>query len=524
MGDKGKNMTKKTSLQKTAILWTASGILLLGLLFARLVYPEYLWLTIAVATLLIGALAGLIQLNRQALKSRSAAYGINSLITALLVIGIVGVVDFLSSRYPYKIDLTKNKIHTLSDQTIKLLKNLKSPVRATLFAKTGQREQVRPILENYKTLSSKFELEFVDPDREPTRAKAAGIKKYGTLHLQAGTRESSVDEMTEEKITNAMIKLTHDKVPTLCAIVGHGEKSFDSQEQDGYATMKKSLADQSYDVKEINLLQEGKLPENCDALAIIGPTKAFFPPEVKLISDYLASGGRALIALDINTKGAEFAPELIEILKGWYVRANPAMIIDPISRQFGVDASAPVAATYSKENPIVRDFSLQNISVFPFLRPFEIMQGSPAGLVLTHLVQTTPKSIQVTDLKQVAAGAIAVDPTKNKMGPFDAVVAVEGKQQDSKAARKTRLVLFGSSNFANNNYARYGSNSDLFLNSVAWVADDENMISIHARDDGASKFEMSQKQGIVIALVTILALPALVAAAGIAVWVMRRRM
>ena len=56
-------------------------------------------------------------------------------------------------------------------------------------------------------------LEFVDPDREPTRAKEAGIKKYGTLHLQVGTRESNVDDVSEEKLTNALIKLVRDKMP-----------------------------------------------------------------------------------------------------------------------------------------------------------------------------------------------------------------------------------------------------------------------------------------------------------------------
>ena len=77
--------------------------------------------------LLVVSLASLIHFNRQALKSRTTAYSVNSVVTVVLVIAIVGVIDFLSSRYPYKIDLTKNKIHTLSEQTMKLVKGLKSP-------------------------------------------------------------------------------------------------------------------------------------------------------------------------------------------------------------------------------------------------------------------------------------------------------------------------------------------------------------------------------------------------------------
>lgn len=509
---------------KSGILWAASAVLTLALLFSRLVYPEYLWLTVGLGILLVVSLASLIHFNRQALKSRTTAYSVNSIVTVVLVIAIVGVIDFLSSRYPYKIDLTKNKVHTLSEQTVKLVKGLKSPIKATMFAKIGQREQVRPLLENYKALSTRFELEFVDPDREPTRAKEAGIKKYGTLHLQVGTRESNVDDVSEEKLTNALIKLVRDKMPTLCAIVGHGERSFGSSEADGYAGMKKALADQAYELKDVNLVQEGKLPESCDGLVILGPTKAFFAPEIKLLGDYLAGGGRVLVALDLNVKGAEFSPELIELLKNWYIKAEPSMILDPVSRQFGVDASAPIVATYSKESPITKDFSIQSITVFPFLRPLTVLPGAPAGLKIEEIAKTTPNSLAVTDLKQIASGTVAVDPSKNKPGPFDAVVTLSGKQKDSKAPRDTRLVVFGSSNVGNNNYSRYGANSDLFLNSVGWIMEDENMISIRAKDEGPSVIAMSQKQGVVIGLLTILILPLLIAVAGVVVWVARKKM
>jgi ABC-type uncharacterized transport system involved in gliding motility auxiliary subunit len=509
---------------KTALLWGAAGILSIALLFARLVYPEYLWLTIGLSVALVASLAGLIHFNRKALHGRSTAYGVNSAITVLLVIGLVGVLDFLGTRYNYKFDLTKDKLHTFSDQTQKLVKGLKAPVKATFFSKIGQREQFRPLLENYHALSSRFELEYVDPDRDPTRAKAAGIKKYNALHLQAGSRESTVDDPTEEKITNALLKLVREKNSTLCAIVGHGERSFSSNEADGYATIKKSLSDQSYEITDVNLVQTGKLPEGCEAVAIIGPTKAFFPPEIKVLSDYLAGGGRAIIALDLNVKGSEFAPEILELLKNWYVKADPVMIIDPISKQFGVDASAPVVANYAKDSPITRDFSLQNISVFPFLRPLDILPGAPSGLKVEWVARTTPNSLAITDLKQIAAGSVSVNPSKTKAGPFNAVVTVSGKTKDSKASRDTRLVVIGSANLSNNNYSRFGANSDFFLNSVGWIMEDENMITIRAKDDSATTLNMSQKEGVVIGLLTVFVIPLLIALAGIVVWIVRKKM
>ena len=503
-------------------LWIITGFLLIALLFARVVYSEYLWLTIGICVPLVASLAALIRFNQKALRSRSTAYGVNSLVTVILVIGIVGVLNFLGSRYPYRIDLTKNKIHTLSDETVKLVKGLQKPVKATLFSKIGQREKDRPLLENYKELSTKFDVEYVDPDREPTAAREAGVKKYGTLHLQVGSREANVDELTEETITNALIKLARDKVPTLCAITGHGEHSFSSSEADGYAAMKKALLEQSYDLKEVSLLQENKVPDDCDGIAIMGPTKSFFPPEIKILQDYLNNGGRALIAVDLNIKGSEYSPELLDVLKNWYVKPDTAMVVDPLSRALGVDAAVPIIATFSKQSPITRDF--QGNCYFPFSRPLEIIQGSPAGMTVQWLAQTTPRSFAVSDMKQLASGEVKVKPGQTKMGPLDAAIVVDGRQKDSKAKRDTRMVVFGNSAFATNNYSRYGGNSDLFLNSVAWTLQDESMISIRPRQDANSRVELTQKTGYAIFLLTVIVLPLLIAASGIAAWALRKRL
>src|SRR4051812_2242796 len=98
-------------------LWISAVVLAVGLLITRVVFPELLWLTLIATLLLVIVLAALIRENQKALRSRSTAFGVNSFVTVLLVISIVGVLNFLASRHPFKADLTQNKIHTLSDQT-----------------------------------------------------------------------------------------------------------------------------------------------------------------------------------------------------------------------------------------------------------------------------------------------------------------------------------------------------------------------------------------------------------------------
>lgn len=512
------------------LLWAVSVALFLGLLIARGVYPEYLWLTLLLSVALIASLLGLARENQKALRSRTAAYGVNSGITVLLVIGIVGVVNFLASKHPFKLDLTKNKLHTLSDQTTKIIKGLDKPVKAVLFGKSQQREQYSSLFDDYRNLSQKFEVEYIDPDREPTRARDVGIKKYGTLQLMVGTRDTKIEEPTEEKITNALIKLLKEKSPTLCSITGHGEKNFSATDADGYSLAKKALNDQSYEVLDVSLIQGEagnppgtmKIPEKCDAIAILGPTKAFFAPEIHAIQTYLENGGRAVIATDINLKGGEYAPDLLKVLEHWYIKPLNALVVDPLSRMLGVDSSVAILASFSHDLSMTKDF--QANCAFPMSRPLVIMTGAPASLNLHWAAQTTPKSWGVTDLSQLLKGQVTFTQGKDIPGPLTAVIAAEGKLKDSKATRNTRLVVYGSSFFANNNFSRFMGNMDFFLNSISWAMEDESLISIRAKEDTPGKVELSQKAGTFVFLLSVIMIPLLISAGGIAIWAVRRRL
>ena len=522
-------MNKQNQLQQSRlssrthmVLWITFGILLTGVLFSHLVFPEHLWLTVLLGLGFVTVSGFLVKENQVALKSRTTAYSVNSLVTITLVVGILGVLNFLTSRYPLKWDLTEGKLHTLSDQTVKLMKTLDQTVKATFFSKAQQSAQFRTLLEDYKSLNPKFELEFVDPDREPTRAKKADIKKYSTLLLSTGLRENKIEEPSEEKITNALIKLLKEKSPTLCVLKGHGEKDFDSQESEGYSVVKKALADQAYSVKILDLIQEGKLPETCDAIAIMGPTKAFFPQEAKMVSQYLDNGGRAVIGLDIDLKGSEFAPELVSLLKTWFIEPTRHLVVDPLSRMFGVESSVAILASFSRSHPITKDF--QSNCAFPFTRPIEVMEGAPSELNVNWIAQTTPKSWGVGDLSQLTKGEVQFTAGKDKMGPLNAAVTAEGKLKNSKATRNTRLVVFGSSFFATNNFSRYAGNLDFYLNAISWAMEDESLISIRAKEPGVGKVELSQKASTVIFLVTVILIPLVIAIGGLGIWIIRRRL
>ena len=453
---------------------------------------------------------------------RTVAYGSHSALTTLILISTLGVINFLGHRNPGSMDLTKEKLHTLSEQTRKVAQELQAPVKFIYFSKVEQTGENRLFLENYRRLNpTKIEIEIVDPNKEPMRVKQAGIRSYGTLQIVIGNRDAQVTEISEEKVTNALIKLGKTSSQQLCVLTGHGEKSFTATDAEGFDTVQKGLTNQAYEVREISLVTEGKVPETCNAIAIWGPQKAFFPQEVSLIRDYLANGGRALVAIGADIQGAEPAADLLPILSSWHVSPSRAMMVDPFSRVLNLDPSVVILPTFSRENSITKNFDMN--AALPFARPIEILPGAPAGLNVQWIAQSTPKAWAETNFQALASGQVQQNDSE-KVGPLNAIVAVEGRQKDSKAPKNTRMVIFGSSLFANNNFSRLVGNADLFLNAASWVMEDESLISIRPKDATIGKIELSQNQGTMIFLLTVVAMPLLIASGGIAFWTYRKRL
>ena len=521
--------SKKESFLKTnliSMLWVLAAILTLALTFTWVVFPDTMWVTWLVAALLLGDLGYLLFKNKESFNSKKSAYGLNAAITVLLVIGIVGVLNFLASRYPGKLDLTKNKVNTLSDQTEKLVKGLQKNLKIVIFTK-GQNHAAADLPKRYKDLNpSKVEIEIVDVDKDPMRATQVGIRTLGSMQLLADGREAVVAEASEEKLTNALIKITKGKAPVVCAVQGHGERSFTGTDDNGYDFARKGLISQTYEVRDLDLAKEKKVPDHCSAIAIIGPVKSFYNEEIKFLKDYLDGGGHALIALDLNLKDSEeYAPELVALLKEWHIDAKRSLIVDPASPYAGlVGPMAPPLSQFSNTNPITKEFKMPLI--FTLARPIVPMANVPAGINIEPLGKSSAGSWSIPDPGKKKGQTALQKPTdKDLIGPFPAAVALSGKKLESKATQNTRIVVLGSTYFATNKWGRMGGNMDFFLNSVSWVLEDENLISIRTKEEGAHT--APQLSGTALKMIFyfgVLFIPVLTALSGVGVWIYRRRL
>jgi ABC-type uncharacterized transport system involved in gliding motility auxiliary subunit len=510
------------SISKTTWLLLAVLLTAITIPVVKILFPEQIAPLVVAGLLFAGALAALLYDNRTSLRGRSAAFGINSLITTLLVVCLVGVANFFAFRLQWKADLTRTKKHGLAEQTQKLVRELKEPVTATLYASQARGTEARELLEKMQGLSTQLTVELIEPALEPMRARQAGVRRDNTLILSRGEKTEKVEDPDEAKFAGAMIKLVKDKPLTVCSTTGHGERNFNSTEADGFEQVKRVMAAQNYTIQDIALAQEQKVPAQCDVVLVMGPQKAFLATEAKAIEEWLANGGRAVFAIDPPLRGTEDALEINAVLAKWHIKPTPALIIDLMARAAVGDPSMPIVTTYSKDNPITKE--MQGQTLFPFARPIDIIPGAPAGMNVQWIARTSEASWGEMSMEDLAKGQVGMNRGIDQPGPLNVAVAAEGKLADSKAEKKTRIVVYGSSLFASNNYGRLGPNYDFLVNAVNWTLEDEGLISIRAKEDEPAKLSLTGVQLNLIQLMAIAVLPLLIASSGIGIWLYRRRL
>ncbi len=484
-----------------------------------------IWMTSAVLTL--AAIGWLVFEYRGFLKSRTGMFGIHSVVSTVIMLGILSVVNYFANSNPAQKDLTRNQLYSLSDQSKKLVKELSKDVHAVFYSRVPADEKHKIVLDQYGNLSGRFKVDYVDVNREISKAKQANIKQIDTLILEVGDKKEQITDIKEEAITNALIKLLKDKQQTVCSVVGHGEKNFAARDGEGYGAMKEGLEQQSVKAKDINLTQESKIPADCDSVLVLGPTSKYLDHEIKILDDYLAGGGRALIALDFGDPTKYTGKEFDPILKKWSIEPIDGLLIDQqmlmiASAGLRVDPAVLPVRALSKNHTITKGFPLNSQVFFPLSRSFEPAKEIPAGLNVEWLGKSSQVTWNETDYASLKQGGPKHDKGSEKMGEHITAVAAEGKPKDSSNTKSTRLVVLGTSLLGANQFARAGGNSDFFLNAVSWLVDDENLISI--REKGDDKVEITLESKKLVFWTTVVFLPLFTAIGGIVLWARRRRL
>src|ERR1700757_768478 len=281
-------------------------------------------------------------MNTQLLRARQTKYLLYASSYVLIVLSILAIANVLADRYNKSYDTTANKRYSLSPQTEKIIKGLKEPATITYYDQGTRFAQAKDQLDQYANLSPKVHVEYVDPDKKPELARAAGIKEYGTAVVAVGGRKEQPKSLTEEGITGAFIRDLKTSTRTICFAEGSGEHPIEDSNRNGYSRLKDLLGKDEYESKAVNLVLKAEVPSECTVLVVGGPDSDYQQPETDAIKKYVENGGRALFLLDPPLKigHSETAENeaLNKVLEGWGVTARKDLILDlnPIGQIAGL--------------------------------------------------------------------------------------------------------------------------------------------------------------------------------------------
>ena len=489
----------------------------------------------------------------KAVGGRQLRHGGNSAVLIVVVIAILAGINYIAFRRPLKKDFTKGQRYSLSDQTKKVVGGLKEDVRILYFQRAVELAGGDERIKQYQALSPHLKAEFVDPFAKPARAREYDVKgPWPIVVVERGTRRERAASDSEQDLTNALVKVTHEGQKTVCFVTGEGERDLDDATDMGFTGAREALTKSQYLTRKIVLARERTVPADCAVVVVAGPQADLLPPVVDALRAHVAAGGKLLVMDEAPLKKA--TPNLDALLRSWNIEAGNDVVVDVsgVGQMFGAGELTPMAVEYPFHE-ITRGFRV--MTAFHEARSLQAGASPAPGTIAQNLVQTSDASWGETDL---ALKAPVQRDDKDKKGPISlgAVATITITASPSPAASPSllgapasaspspstpadpesaddepapslpghegRVVAFGDADFASNALLGFQGNRDFFLNAVAWLAQDADLISIRPREPEDQRMFLSQTQQQTIALLALVLLPGLFVGLGVWSWWSRR--
>jgi ABC-2 type transport system permease protein len=403
----------------------------------------------------------------------------------LAAVGAVGVLLLVAgSSVEAQADLTPTKRFTITRQTKEIAQRVHSPVHITGFVDpdgTGAIE-MKALVRQYRTAHIPVDLEIVDPDAQPGRARAHGVSRYGQLLVKIGDRQELVPDVTEIGLTSAILRLTRHKPAEACFTVGHGEPDINDTRPAGFEIFAAYLRQLGYAPETLALGAPGGSDRlaRC-AVVITAPRIPLLPAELAMLQSYVQGHGRLVIMGDPDdtTRG-----QLNELLRpvgmaigAGEVRDRSALADDPTS---------VVAFNYPSESPPIRDLKRDGIPVL-FVAPHPIEQAT-SGEIQTLVPQTV-----VPLISSSSQSSIVGNPAK---GPFILAALYDASEVSEQAGSAqltiSRLAVVGGSAVASNRLIDNFGNRDFAAGLVQWVSRETDVISAGRSFGGVHKIVLTR--------------------------------
>ena len=463
----------------------------------------------------------------------------DSLLTTVLVVIIITIfilVNFWVNKLDLNpIDVTKEKLYTLSEDSKSQVQKINEEVHIYFFGYDEANSTVI-LAKQYHEINEKISAEAIDITKRPDLAQKYGIdsntsvgiiveslERYKVLtssdFVTYDTTTFETIDITEQKLTNAIIDTTIAKKPHIYFLEGHEEKSLSNE----LITINAFLQNEINDVSSLDLLKQD-IPEDCDTLVIADPQKDFADIETNKILEYINKGGNILWLNNPSLKDLDI-PNINKILNVFGFDFSKGMIGEQDSNKIILKNPFLILPNISY-NEITKDLYTASGIIFAGAGKINFQNDeklSELGLEVNNLLTSSDQSVYIEDY--TAESLSKASSTEN--GPFILGAEINKKIDNEKSSK---MIVFSNCNFitdttvsesTNKKLVNLYNNKDLFLNSIAYLTDRGDTIRIR-KDSGLVVYTATKKQDLIVKII-IFFVPILIIISGIIIWQLRRK-
>ena len=496
------------------------GILLgIGGMVAYSLRPDWLWAVTISEGLALACLVSFFVLHFDTVKAfsgrRSTKMGLNSLLMVVFFTSILVIVNFLAARHSVRWDLSENQNYTLAPQTYRVLRTLPRDVKITVFTreKDPGYQAFKERLESYRQASTKLSVEFIDPEKQPKMAQTYGIFRTDTAIFESNGQTIRVTSPSEIELTGALIRISKDSKKRIVFVEGHSELNVEDKDRNGLFIAKEALIRQGYDVGTVSLLKESAVPDNTSVLVLAGPRRPVMKEEQDRIHSYVEKGGHLLLLADPDTQTG-----LETLLARWGIGLGPGVLVDLQDRLAQGDLTALLVRTFT-EHEITQD--LTSAVLLPLSRHITFDEQTGTDWDFVPLARTSPNSWAETNMQ---GRVVSLSEKEDVKGPLPMAAALSPKKAPEEGKPHPAIVVIGNSTFASNAFFNFPGNSDFFLHTTGWLAEERDLISIAPREPALHPFTPNPTQERALIYIQVVLLPLMTFLTGLIVWRKRRRL
>ncbi len=478
--------------------------------------------------------------------------GVNVLVQVAIIIVLAAMVNYLGFEHYRRWDFSRDKKYALSDKTKHFLESIKGKARITVFfgSQNPLTGDVTNLLTEYQYASrGKLDVEFVDPERNLTRAKEL-FDKYKVVtdesvlivDYQGRSKTVKASEMAEmdqgnpmlgepgkvtafkgeQAITSALIDVVEGKKNTVGYILGHKEPALSGESP--ISILKTFIENENIKFQELNLFEVPSIPADVKVVMIAGPQYDFSDREMKMLRDFWNKDGRILFLVDPAAK----TPKLLAFVSELGVKVDDDRLMAMVKT--GIQEVArvrDVVAHFLPDNPVTKRLADVRAPFFGSTSTLTLnsQQVAAANIHLAPLAEAEKGYWGERDYYSDDEQLLQFDPAKDKGDPLVIAASIEkgGSADERVQINSARLVLVANSTFLQDNALTQDQQGlDFISASLNWLLSREQMIGIAPKIPQTLTFNLNEQSLRSLRWIILVLMPLIPAILGFFVWWRRR--